>query len=129
MNRFVIDAYAWVEYFNGSAIGLKVKDIIEGAGNQVYTNIVTVAELSSHFRKENHDFEEAKKIIALLSLFYHIDLEFADESGKLHASMGKERKHIGMADIFVLLTARKLNAKVVTGDEDFRGLKEALMIK
>jgi len=34
-----------------------------------------------------------------------------------------------MADIFVLLTARKLNAKVVTGDEDFRGLKEVVMIK
>lgn len=36
---------------------------------------------------------------------------------------------MGLADIFVLLTARKLNAKVVTGDEDFRGLKDSLMIK
>ncbi len=45
------------------------------------------------------------------------------------AELRKERKHMGLADVHVLLTARKLKGKVVTGDEDFRGMKEAIIIK
>lgn len=33
-----------------------------------------------------------------------------------------------MADAFVLLTARKLGAKVVTSDPHFKGFKEAVLI-
>ena len=47
----------------------------------------------------------------------------------MHAVIRNDRKHMGIADIFILLTAEKLKAKVVTGDEDFRGLKESFMIK
>ena len=129
MNKFVIDAHAWIEYFNGTESGEKVKEIIENSKNRIYTNVITIAELSSSFSRKNNDFEEAKKIIASLSLFYLIDKDFAEESGKLHATLKKERKNIGLADIFVLLTARKLNAKVITGDEDFKGLKEVILIK
>ena len=129
MSKFVIDAYAWIEYFDGTRIGDKVKEIIENASNEIHTNLITVAELSSFFKKRNYDFEYAKKIIISLSLIYSLNLEFAEEAGKLHAEIKKERKHMSLADVFVLLTAKQLNAKVVTGDEDFRNLKEALMIK
>lgn len=129
MNRFVIDAYAWIEYFRGSLMGEKVKKIIEDPINVVYTNAITFAELSSSFHRNKADFEEAKKVIISLSLFHDINAVFADEAGELHALIKKERRHMGLADVFVLLTARKLNAKVVTGDEDFRDMKEAIMIK
>ena len=29
MTRLVIDAYAWIEYFEGSEIGKKVKELLE----------------------------------------------------------------------------------------------------
>ncbi|MBI5072248.1 PIN domain-containing protein [Candidatus Woesearchaeota archaeon] len=129
MAKFVIDAYAWVEYFNGTTLGEKVKKIIENPSHTIYTNIITIAELSSYFGKRGYSFEEPKKILLSLSTIYTPTVEFAEEVGALHATIKKERKHIGLADIFVLSTAKKLEAKVVTGDEDFRGLKEALMIK
>lgn len=128
MNDFVIDSYSWVEYFTGTKQGEKVKIIVENPKNQVYTNVITIAELSSYFKRNNYDFEKAKKIILSLSLIYNINLGFAEEAGKLHFDLRKERKNIGLADIFILLTAKKLNAKVVTGDSDFKGLKESLMI-
>ena len=129
MAKFVIDAYAWVEYFNGTALGEKVKKIIEDPSHTIYTNIITIAELSSYFAKRGYSFEEPKKILLSLSAIYTPTVEFAEEVGTLHAAIKKERKHMGLADIFVLSTAKKLEAKVVTGDEDFRGLKEAIMIK
>jgi predicted nucleic acid-binding protein len=129
MKKFVIDAYAWVEYFNGSSLGEKVKGIVEDRDNNIFTNIITIAELSSYCKRKHFPFQEIKKTLLALSTIYQIDLSFAEEVGELHATLRKERKHIGMADLSVLLTARKLHAKVVTGDEDFRGLKEVLMIK
>lgn len=129
MNKFVIDAYAWVEYFNGTIEGEKVRNIVENSNNSIYTNIVTIAELSSFFRRKKYNFQDAKRIILSLSYVYLINIDFADDSGKLHADTKKKIKHIGLADIFVLQTAKKLNAKVVTGDDDFRSLKDVIMIK
>lgn len=129
MNIFVIDAYAWVEYFDGTSLGEKVKKIVENNHNAIYTNVITIAELSSHFQRKGSSFEDARKILLSLSSVYGVGLEFAEEAGKSHAIIRNERKHMGLADVFVLHTARKLKAKVVTGDEDFRGLPEAVMIK
>ncbi|HLD78983.1 MAG TPA: PIN domain-containing protein [Candidatus Nanoarchaeia archaeon] len=129
MNIFVIDAYAWVEYFDGTSLGEKVRKIVENDGNTIYTNVITIAELSSHFQRKGNIFEEARKIILSLSLVYNVSLQFAEEAGKNHAIIRNKRKHMGLADVFVLQTARKLKAKVVTGDEDFRGLPEVIMIK
>ena len=129
MKKYVIDAYAWVEYFNGSNMGDKVKEIVENTNNKIYTNVITLAELSSFFTRKGYDFKSAKKIVQALSVIYLVDSDFAIDVGELHANLKKKRKHIGLADIFVLQTARVKNSKVVTGDEDFRGLKEVLMLK
>jgi predicted nucleic acid-binding protein len=129
MTTYIIDAYAWVEYFEGSEMGERVKAIIENPKNVIITNTVTVAEITSFFERKGRDFDEAKDIMESFSSFSSVDYEFAQAAGKLHAKIKKERRHMGLADIFVLQTARKLKGKVVTGDEDFRGLKEVEMIK
>jgi predicted nucleic acid-binding protein len=43
--------------------------------------------------------------------------------------MRKNSKDFGLADAYVLATARKLKAKILTGDEHFKPVKEAIMIK
>ncbi len=63
-----------------------------------------------------------------LSLIFNINFDFVEEAGKLHADLKKDRKNISLADAFVLLTAKKLNARVVTGDPDFKGLREVILI-
>ena len=129
MNNFVIDAYSWIEYFNGTKLGENVKDIVEDKTNEIYTNIITIAEISRSYARNSLSFKEESKVLRSLSRIQNIDFDFAEEAGRLLINIKKEKKHMSLADIFVLLTARKLNAKVVTGDEDFRGLKEAIMIK
>ncbi len=41
--RFVIDSYAWIEYFRGSGSGTKAKDYIESKKGA--TSAISVAEL------------------------------------------------------------------------------------
>ena len=128
MTIIVVDAYAWIEYFDGTTIGEKVKRVIEDANNVIFTNVITLAELASIFTRKNKNYEEAKKIILSRSSFYEVNMNFTEEVGKLHAELKKNRKHISLADVFVLLTAKKLGGKVITGDKDFKGLKEVIML-
>ncbi|MBI2146897.1 PIN domain-containing protein [Candidatus Woesearchaeota archaeon] len=129
MSLFVVDASAWVEYFEGSPAGEQVKELIENAKHDIYTNLFTLAELSSYYHKKGRDFAEVRKLLISLSLIHFTDLSFVEEAGKLHAQMRKERKSISFGDVFVLLTARKLRAKIITKDDDFRGLPEAIIIR
>ncbi len=129
MNHFVIDASAWVEYFSGTNAGEKVKLIVENTNNIVHTNIITIAELSCHFQKLHISFSEAKKVLLSLSTVYYPDVPFADEIGELYVQMRSLNKKISLADVFIILTAKKINANIVTGDYDFKILKNVIMIK
>ena len=51
--RFVFDTYAWIEYFKGSATGTKVKRIVESEENEIFTSVMTIAELSSKLKRES----------------------------------------------------------------------------
>ncbi len=42
--------------------------------------------------------------------------------------MKRERTNFSLGDAFVLQMARKEGVKVLTGDRDFEGLKDAVMI-
>lgn len=129
MNIFVIDACAWIEYFNASKSGEYVKKIVENSENTIYTNIITIAELSSSYTRNKLSFENEKNTLLQISSLFNVDLLFCDEVGKLHAETKQKVKNLSLSDAFVLLTARKVGGKIVTCDEDFRGIKEAIMIK
>jgi len=40
-----VDAYAWIEYLDGSPRGAGVRDLIENPANTILTSAVTLAEL------------------------------------------------------------------------------------
>ena len=126
--RYVIDAHAWIEYFIESEKGKKVKEIIEDENNEIFVSVITIAEVSSIGVREKRDVELGNKIILSLSSIHFISLEFAKEAGILHAEIRKKIKDFGLADVFVLLTARKLGAKIITGDPHFKTFKEAILI-
>ena len=126
--KYVIDAYAWIEYFIESSQGKKVKEAVESQDNEIFTSIITIAEVSSIGVREKRDVELGNKSILSLSSIYFINLELAKEAGILHAEIRKKIKDFGLADVFVLLTARKLNAKILTGDPHFKRFKEAILI-
>ncbi len=126
--KYIIDAHAWIEYFIGSDRGFKVKKILESEEDEILTSIITVAEVVSITKRENRDAEQKYIDMMNLSKVYFLNPEFAKEAGILHAETRKKIRDFGLADAFVLLTARKLGAKIVTGDPHFRGFKESILI-
>ena len=126
--KIVFDTYAWIEYFKGSETGKKVNQILESQENEIFTSIMNIAEISSKLRRENSDVELPYKIITNLSKIFFINVEFTKEAGILHAEMRKKFKDFGLIDSMILLTTRKLDAKILTGDPHFKGFKEAILI-
>jgi len=126
--KYVIDAYAWVEYLIGSKSGEKVKAVLDGESNEVFTCAVTVAEVVSKTAREGRDFEVAYDILLSNSQVVDVDEGVSKEAGVLHSEMRKTKGDFGLADAYVLAVARRIKSKVLTGDLHFKGVKEATLI-
>jgi predicted nucleic acid-binding protein len=133
-SKYIIDAYAWIEYFRASKYGQVAKEYIENA-NSVTPSIV-VAEVSRKLQQEIESGNETAEgrlkrleFISATSQVVELDFELAAASGKTACEMSKDTRGCGLADAIVLCTARNLNGKVVTGDEHFRDLTEVIFIK
>jgi len=126
--RYIIDAYAWIEYLIGSKAGEKVKSVLEEENSEIYTCAVTVAEAVNKTAREGRDFETAYDILLSNSQVVNVDEEVSKEAGLLHSEMRKTKKDFGLADAYVLAIARRINSKVLTRDFHFRGVKEAVLI-
>lgn len=127
MSRYVIDSWAWIEYLVGSEPGRKAKDIIEN--EDILTSIVTVAEITSKMARAGKDVGSVFSSIASLSKIIVGNPEFAKGVGILHSQVKKKIPNFSLGDAFVLHTAKTLNAKVLTGDSDFKTIKGAVMLK
>lgn len=128
MTKFVIDAYAWIEYLDGSEKGKKVAGIIEDDANEIFTSSATVAEVVGKVIRRDQDIKVALNYINNFSTVHDITQEIGISAAQIHFESKKKVKNFGMLDAFVAATAKNLNAKILTGDNDFRGFKEAVII-
>jgi predicted nucleic acid-binding protein len=127
--KYIIDAYAWVEYLIGSKAGEKVRLALDAENSEIYTCAITVAEVVSKTAREGQNFDVAYDVLTSNSQVVCVDEEISKETGLLHSQMRETRKDFGLADAYVLAIARKIGAKVLTGDLHFKGFKEAIFIK
>ncbi|XES78544.1 MAG: type II toxin-antitoxin system VapC family toxin [Candidatus Bathyarchaeia archaeon] len=132
--NFIIDSYAWLEYFRASKAGEVAKEYIEN--ENAVTPTVVVAEISRKLLQEiklgNETAQGRLKrldFIRATSRIVELDFETAAEAGKVNEEQKGTTKGWGLVDSIILCTARNLNGKVVTGDEHFRQLDEVVFIK
>ena len=123
--EYIIDSYAWVEYFKGSEQGKIAKDFIEGKRSA--TSVITIAELSEKYEREEKNFDEDFSFIISQTKIIKLGTEIALLAGKINNENKKKIKNWGMADAIILATANILGAKVVTGDEHFRNLNSIML--
>lgn len=128
MTRFVLDAYAWIEYFSASEKGKKAAEIIENESHQIFTSSATLAEIVSKVLRESRNAQVALNFIYNLSTVMPVTREIAVQAGRIHFETKKKNRDFGMLDAFVAATAQTLKAKILTGDEDFRHFREVVFI-
>jgi len=128
--RYVMDSYAWLEYFMGTEAGRRVKEIIDSETDEKLTPSICLAEIYAKILKaEDEEKAELRRaFIKSRSALIPLTEELAVEAAKADVPMKRKVQGWGLADSIVLSTARNRKGKVVTGDPHFRGLAEAHMI-
>ena len=123
---YLIDSYAWVEYYLGTEKGVKIKEIIEK--KRIATPVFAIAELSDKFARESNDFNAFFQFINSRSTILPIAVQAAIDAGKFKSEMRKKFKQFCLADAIIYLTSRSINSKLLTGDEHFKGLENVELI-
>lgn len=129
--RYVIDSYAWLEYFMGTIAGEKAKKVIDSSMDEKLTPTICVAEIYAKvLRVEGLERAEIQRaFIKLRSAIVSLTEEISVEAAKIDVEMKKKVAGWGLADSIVLGTARKKRAKVLTGDEHFLNVEETTFIE
>ena len=130
MNRYVLDSYAMIAYFEDEAgadrVARILRQLIQGKAKG-YMSVVNWGEVYYNTMREE-GVAEAEKVILQLDKFpiqmVEVNRDLAYEAAKL-----KGKYRIAYADCFAVALSVKLNASLVTGDPEFKKLKERISIQ
>ncbi len=120
---YVLDTYAWAEFFDGTDKGRRVRLIIEQEEGRIGTSVIALAEFSDKCARQGYDVEKFVGFIEAKSVILQLTRDIALKSGELKAALRKVSKNISLADSIHFQTAKDFGAVFVTGDTDFKPLK------
>lgn len=134
--KIVADAYAWIELFSGTRKGELVKMEMEEAEAVITPDSVLAEVARKYFREGIEERKVRQRLSTILEASEpaYIDDEVAIEASKAYLQLESRAKRLGLKkpslfDGLVLATARRFNAKVLTGDKHFEGLPETIWIE
>lgn len=128
--KYVIDSYAWIEYFMGTRTGEKAKSIIDSSDEKITPTICLAEVYNKTLNVASQELAEKQRAyIKGKSSLAPLDEATALEAAKTNCRMKKEIEGWGLADSIVYATSVLKKANVVTGDEHFRKLENIIFIK
>jgi ribonuclease VapC len=129
MRRYVLDSYAMIAYFEdepgADRVSPVLRQLVQGKARG-FMSVVNWGEVYYNTMREQ-GVAEAEKVILQMDKFpiqmVEVDKDLAYEAAKL-----KRKYRIAYADCFAVAVSVKLNASLVTGDREFKKLKERISI-
>ncbi|MDE1870910.1 MAG: PIN domain-containing protein [Candidatus Micrarchaeota archaeon] len=108
----LLDTSAWIEFFNGSKKGQRVKEMLRS--NVCYTSIVTVAEVTNWALKEGRNINYLLNTIEQLSSVIKLDKEISSLAGRFVYEGKRAGKTLGVLNPFILATGTIYGLKILT---------------
>ena len=68
-------------------------------------------------------------MIKVTARMVNADLEIAELTAEIYVDQRRKKGKFGLVDAQIIATARTCNAKVITYNNDFSGLSEAVILK
>ncbi len=126
---FVLDTFALIAHFEAEPGGEKVTQLLKNAGDgevSLAMSYMNVGELV-YIISRGQGIAKARIILEDLRAF-PVEFYEATEERILAAAWLKARYPISYADAFAASLAIELNATLVTGDPEFKTIKEELSL-
>jgi ribonuclease VapC len=123
--KYVLDSYALLAYFQGESSGAFVIELVQAALNRktiLYLSIINAGEIY-YITYKNLNKAKADGILRDI---HRLPVELCSATDKLVMSSAEIKAiyPISYADSFVASLAQELNAPLVTGDPEFKLLEQ-----
>ena len=125
---YLIDSYAWIEYFIGSSKGSILKKLFLNENNRFFTVECCLAEIRGWAFKNNRDFNEMFKIIRANSNILSVTEYDWINCAKERFEQRKTQRDFGLIDAVILVKQKELNCVIITGDKHFKNLKNVVFL-
>ncbi|MBI4148293.1 PIN domain-containing protein [Candidatus Woesearchaeota archaeon] len=125
--KTILDASAWIEYFDDSVLADQIEHHL--MNSSCVTLSITVAEVVAKILKTQHSPDEPITAMRTLSAVLPVDEELSIAAARIYVERRKSHSKFALSDAFLVALARRLSARIVTKDNDFAGLKEAIVMK
>ena len=123
----LIDSSGWVGYFSGGPRAARFAKYISKCRPE--TSITPTIVLYEVYRRILASFSPPEALEAMAMIREHTRcVDLTPELALTAAATGRE-EGLALADSIILTCARIEGATIITGDSDFEGLAEAIVIK
>lgn len=127
--EYIIDSYAWVEYFIGSKKGEILKKLFLNEKNKFYTIEICLAEINGWAIKNNLNFDNNFAIIKANSDILQIKEKDWILAGEERIKQREKQKNFGLVDSIILIKQKELNCKIITGDKHFKDFSDVIFLE
>ena len=125
---YIIDSWAWIEYFTGSKAGLILRNLLDNKNHKFITIECTVAELKSYCLRTNNDFSQIYNVLKRNSIILPVLTNHWLESAEIRHEIRKRVNDFGLIDAILVSKQNELKCKIVSGDPHFKGLKNIVYL-
>lgn len=126
---YIIDSYAWVEYFIGSEKGEMLAKLFLDEKNRFLTVECCLAEIRGWSLKNGQDFDKLFKVIRANSNIASVTEHDWIDAGQIRFEQRKLKKDFGLIDSVLLVKQKEFECRIVTGDKYFKGLRNVIFLK
>lgn len=126
--EYLVDTSAWIEYFLGTALGQRVRNIMEEKGSTFYVPGVVITELVSALMRNGHDPIPCWEFLVSSATFIDTLPQDCADAGVKHAELKKTHNRISYTDALLLVLSEKRKMKIISKDEHLKG-KNTIMLR
>lgn len=127
--NYILDSYAWIEYFIGSKKGEIVKNLVLDEKNHFFTVDCCLAEIMGWALVNNKDFNMLFKIIRTNSIILPAMEHDWIEAGREKYEQRKMQQDFGLIDAMILTKQKKFLCRIISGDKHFKKIKNVVFLE
>ncbi len=128
MTKYLLDTWAWIEFYIGSEKGKEIYKKLE-SNKKCFTSVISLAEMSDNYQsgnlKSDNKWKEIRSFIESKTEIIRLNQEICSRAGKIKQEERQKFPDFGLMDAIILSTARENNLKVITGDKHLKDKEKA----
>ena len=125
---YIVDSWAWIEYFIGSKSGLKLKKLIDNKNHRFITMECSLSEVKSYCLSTNNDFTLINKIVKKDSIILPVTADTWLKAAESKHEIKKKIKDFGLIDSILVAKQNELDCMLISGDEHFKNMKKVVYL-